>query len=414
MNLRLKRSTDVVSICAAAVVFTLLLPWIIGVGMGSSPEIAERKQRVEQMSADARQRLEANLAAYENASPYLREEFTELNEAIERDPELGEMLNEYCSWIQSLPPAQREELRKPKEPRDRIELVTKYLRPISPPPPDRHPADRGPQPQQSWAAAWIVYVHHVIEYVETEDRLSNEELAAVIDLLEERDERNAANPAADVAGAKPLWQRGLAVLEEVTRRNRPQDQKQKQELRRRSERISRVISTPSVAKNLNEVKQSPVQFQQRLRQVVVCTLLDLLIDELTKDVTPADFPREFRGDNFAMRGIPGRLTEEQRKKRIALFYRLTLGKGGHEDQIAAFKKLIPKNYLGRERLNAEGFPNHPGGRLPRPRPDGGPPPRFGGPPDGGGRTPPREFRPQDNRDLTPLQRPAQPPAKSPR
>ncbi|MDA0834286.1 MAG: hypothetical protein O2955_12975 [Planctomycetota bacterium] len=403
MYLSLKRSTDVVSLCIAAVIFTLLLPWIIGVGMGSSPDTEARKQQIEKMSADARQHLEANLIAYENSPPYLRDEFKALSEAIERDPELAEMLDEYCTWIQSLPPEQQKELREPNEPNDRINLVMKYLHRI-PSPPDRHPSDKGPQPQQNWAASWVVYVHHVMEFVERDDRLTNEELAAVVDLLEKQGKRNASRPDSAVTNSKPLWERGITVLDELSRRTRPVDQQAKQELRSLSDRVSRVITTSSVVKRLNNVKQSPVQFQQQLRQVVVCSLLGVLIDDLTETVSPSDFPPEFRDESAPMRGIQEKLTPQQRQKRIALFYRLTRGQAGYERQIAAFKKLIPKNYLGRERLNDEGFPHQPGGRMKRPRPEDGPPPRFSGPADEKGRYPSRPFRPGEGRDPPP-QRP---------
>lgn len=391
MNFRLSRTSDVIPICLAAVGLTLLLPWFVGAGADSSPEHNDRRERIEQMSADARRHLEANLSAYEQAPPYLREEFKQMSVAIDDDPELAEMLIEYCAWIQSLPAEQQAELRKPNEPADRIRLVTTYLRQI-PRPPETPPG--GPELQQpNLAVTWMRYVHLVLDYVERQNKLSREELEAVISLLEEPSDRNDSQPLT-------LWRQGLAVLDELSRRQRPLDQQQRAQLRRLPDRVGRAIWTPAVVQELDDVRNSPAQFQQRLRQIVMATLLDVLIEDLTRDVAPADIRGAFPQHAAMTSGFSDRLSPEQRQKRLALYFRLTRGREGYEDQIKAFGRLTPKSYLGRERLHDDGFPPRPGGPFGPPRRDDGRP-LFGGPPEGRGRKPPGPPHDGDRRDPPP-------------
>ncbi|MFN0197314.1 MAG: hypothetical protein ACKVT0_11260, partial [Planctomycetaceae bacterium] len=126
MNLRLNRETDLIWICMGAVVFTLLLPWILGAGP-SSPEFEDRKREIENMSADERQQLEANFEAYKKSQQYLRDEYRKLHEAVDADSELLSLLNEYCELVKTLRPEQRDELKRTHDPHERLILVGRYL-----------------------------------------------------------------------------------------------------------------------------------------------------------------------------------------------------------------------------------------------------------------------------------------------
>lgn len=119
-----------------------LLPFLMAADDRSSTRRAENLQRVGDMTATERQRLEENYRSFQKLPPDEQARLRKLQAEIENDLELKAAFKEYEAWANTLSPGQRHELRRTTAPRERMNLIEDF----------RHEPPRGrpdePSPDQ--------------------------------------------------------------------------------------------------------------------------------------------------------------------------------------------------------------------------------------------------------------------------
>lgn len=88
--------------------------------------LAERANRVKQMTAEERARLQKNIERFEKYSPEEKAAYRQLSTTVEGDPALKQLMSTYTAWLQTLTPGQREELRLEQDINKRRDLVEKF------------------------------------------------------------------------------------------------------------------------------------------------------------------------------------------------------------------------------------------------------------------------------------------------
>ena len=93
----------------------------------TAKSLTERHNQIAKMSKVERDRLQRNLAAFQQMSPEMQGHYRTLNEKLDEDRKegghLSSLLQTYSAWLQTLTPGQREELRQGT---DRLALVHKF------------------------------------------------------------------------------------------------------------------------------------------------------------------------------------------------------------------------------------------------------------------------------------------------
>ncbi len=82
-----------------------------------------RRQKIENLSAAERERLERNFEQFEKLPAQQKAELRLLDEAVQNDQGLKNTLNEYESWLTTLSPWERADLRKAKTNKEKLEVV---------------------------------------------------------------------------------------------------------------------------------------------------------------------------------------------------------------------------------------------------------------------------------------------------
>lgn len=100
-------------------------------------QVRQRQQRhlekIGQMSPSDRDRLDRNWAAYEQMSEIEKGTLSTFHWQIEQDRqteggELGQILEDYHAWLNTIEPYQRDQLNRTEDPKKRIELMTSVVR----------------------------------------------------------------------------------------------------------------------------------------------------------------------------------------------------------------------------------------------------------------------------------------------
>jgi hypothetical protein len=90
-------------------------------------ELQKRYREVSQSTAEDRAAIERNWATYQQLTPERRAQMQELHRQISLEPEsLHGMLETYATWLQTLSPGRRDDLRKAADGTTRIDLVRRY------------------------------------------------------------------------------------------------------------------------------------------------------------------------------------------------------------------------------------------------------------------------------------------------
>jgi hypothetical protein len=93
-------------------------------------ELKERHARIVNMSQLERDRLQRNLATFQQLPPEKQNEYRELNEKLEEDRNSGGKLHglmmTYSAWLETLTPGQREELRQETDSAKKLALVLRF------------------------------------------------------------------------------------------------------------------------------------------------------------------------------------------------------------------------------------------------------------------------------------------------
>jgi hypothetical protein len=76
--------------------------------------VATRRQQIQAMSAAERERLEANLARFEELPAERREALRDIENAVREDEGLAQTLADFERWLNTLSPWERLELRNAK------------------------------------------------------------------------------------------------------------------------------------------------------------------------------------------------------------------------------------------------------------------------------------------------------------
>ena len=111
--------------------------WIVGIGLlvlstpflfsqpadGKHAERQARRQKIENLSAAERERLEQNFERFEKLPAGEKAELRLLEEAVQNDQGLKNTLNEYAHWLTTLSPWERANLRKAKTNKEKLAVV---------------------------------------------------------------------------------------------------------------------------------------------------------------------------------------------------------------------------------------------------------------------------------------------------
>ena len=111
------------------ITFLLLAAAAIAAGVGAVETIAQRRQRVEAMTADQREDLFHNEQLFCDLKLEDQKRVRDLYAAIENDPQRDKLLrvmNRYCKWFEDQPPFRRGQLQRLK-PQERVAEIKKLL-----------------------------------------------------------------------------------------------------------------------------------------------------------------------------------------------------------------------------------------------------------------------------------------------
>jgi len=133
--LRVKTAMNSVAgrLTAVVVVLSLsLLPWLLAAEAPIPPQRQANRERLSQMTAAERARLEENRQVYQEMTPAERDRLKTLQSEIDNSPELKLAFAEYQVWADQLSPVDRHELRQAQDPEARRQLIEKLRRRPSP------------------------------------------------------------------------------------------------------------------------------------------------------------------------------------------------------------------------------------------------------------------------------------------
>ncbi len=97
-------------------------------GASGQDEDQERgnREKIEAMTPAQRAQLKRNYEKYQTLSAEDKQRFRELHSATRTQPELNRVMRSYCNWVKTLSPWEQEDLRKEKDPKERLKLIHKY------------------------------------------------------------------------------------------------------------------------------------------------------------------------------------------------------------------------------------------------------------------------------------------------
>lgn len=97
-------------------------------GASGQDEDQERgnRKKIEAMTPAQRAQLKRNYEKYQKLSAEDKQRFRELHSATRTQPELNRVMRSYCDWVKTLSPWEQEDLRKEKDPKERLKLIRKF------------------------------------------------------------------------------------------------------------------------------------------------------------------------------------------------------------------------------------------------------------------------------------------------
>lgn len=97
-------------------------------GASGQDEDQERgnRKKIEAMTPAQRAQLKRNYEKYQKLSVEDKQRFRELHSATRTQPELNRVMRSYCDWVKTLSPWEQEDLRKEKDPKERLKLIRKF------------------------------------------------------------------------------------------------------------------------------------------------------------------------------------------------------------------------------------------------------------------------------------------------
>ncbi len=104
---------------------------LLVVGLGAVETLSQRRQRVQEMSAEQREDLFQNERQFRALAPDEQKRIRELHEQIENAPDRDKLratMNRYCKWFETQPPYSRATLLNKKTVSERIEAVKHLLK----------------------------------------------------------------------------------------------------------------------------------------------------------------------------------------------------------------------------------------------------------------------------------------------
>ncbi|MBW3541562.1 MAG: hypothetical protein KY476_14940 [Planctomycetes bacterium] len=151
----------------------LVLPLVLGAGAPNSDRDANR-QRIADMTAAERERLEAKYQEYLSLSENEREQLRSLHADLMAHPELRAELEQYRQWLKTLSPWQRKELESETDWSKRLELVRRLREEQKAESEQRRDRDR-----EAYVRPLVDRTRYSGPYLKTDD------LVAVMQVLEE-------------------------------------------------------------------------------------------------------------------------------------------------------------------------------------------------------------------------------------
>jgi len=106
-----------------------IVPMLLGAKDASLDTRQSHRKEIEAMSETKRARLKRNFAVFkklETNEPDRFRQIRELHRAVEQDSELRKVMDAYYSWLATLSPWRREELRKQNDTQNRLQLIQKF------------------------------------------------------------------------------------------------------------------------------------------------------------------------------------------------------------------------------------------------------------------------------------------------
>ena len=101
----------------------IVVPVLLGAGKSELDSDQARRRRIEQMTAVERERLKHNFEMFQRLPRDRRQRYRQLNQAVEGDAGLQKTMASFASWLKTLSPWQRDELRKESDSQKRIDLI---------------------------------------------------------------------------------------------------------------------------------------------------------------------------------------------------------------------------------------------------------------------------------------------------
>lgn len=177
---------------------------------GDDVNLAERANRVKQMTAEDRARLQKNIETFRQLTAEERAAYRHLSATVESDPGLKQLMATYTAWLQTLTPGQREELRLERDINKRRDLVEKFrkeqVEKEEMPLPELESGSRNPWQVPTLESSELLAVLDLVKNALPEDRKAR--------LPEARDEIGRLEQAWAIAGNlwRPPVEAGTIVL----------------------------------------------------------------------------------------------------------------------------------------------------------------------------------------------------------
>lgn len=173
------------------------------VAVGDDVNLAERANRVRQMTAEDRARLQKNIETFRQLPAEEQAAYRHLSEVVESDPGLKQLMATYTAWLQTLTPGQREELRLEHDINKRRDLVERFrkeqIEKEEMPLPELETGGRNPWQAPTLESSELLAVLDLVKNALPEDRKAR--------LPEARDEIGRLEQAWAIAGNlwRPPW-----------------------------------------------------------------------------------------------------------------------------------------------------------------------------------------------------------------
>lgn len=326
----------------------IAVPLILGAGNSNSNMRDVNRKRIERMTVAQRDQLDHNFDVYRRLSrtaPKTLADYRDIQIAIENDEELKTVAVAYYAWLKTLSLSQRQRLEDEKDAIQRIELISEIK------------AERAKQAEEETRDSLPERAVPALvrKQFPRQDRLSDQDLAAVMKIAEEN------------LALQPVQREGLERMDGVRRYaevfriivKQSSDSKPLRSVWLDTELIDEMVSAISNEAQRTRLRKLglPRQMQQFLiRMVLRSVIVQLQEDARQNPPSQADLKRLFFGLDDQQRDRIMQMPKDQQRMSLRrMYYEM---KYPMRELASIMQKFIPRD----ARMRNDGNQRYPGNR----------------------------------------------------